>query len=105
MRVIAGFPSREIEHFGSQGFTHSRLARGDVHVSLAELDGVIGGHEAASRQLLVVLRGAVVVSTRTETVELAEGAAVEWAQGEWHETRGQALVLIVEGDFEPFEAE
>ena len=104
MRVIREFPRREIDRFGSQGFTHSRLARADsaAQVSLAELDGVIGGHEAASRQLLVVLRGAVVVSTRDESAELAEGAAVEWEQGEWHETRGQALVLLVEGEFEPF---
>jgi len=102
VRVIAAFPRRAIEHFGSQGFTHSRLARGEVQVSLAELDGVIGGHEAASRQLLVVLRGNVVVSAGDDSAELAEGAAVEWEQGEWHETRGQALVLLVEGDFESF---
>jgi mannose-6-phosphate isomerase-like protein (cupin superfamily) len=102
VRVIGEFPRRAIDRFGSQGFTHSRLARGEAQVSLAELDGVIGGHQAASRQLLVVLRGAVVVSTRDERAELAEGAAVEWEQGEWHETRGHALVLLVEGEFEPF---
>ncbi|HEY3184209.1 MAG TPA: hypothetical protein VGJ77_15315 [Gaiellaceae bacterium] len=100
--MIDEFPSRAIERFGSQGFTHSRLARGEIHVSLAELDGVIGGHEAASHQLLVVLRGSVVVSAGDESAELDEGAAVEWEQGEWHETRGQALVLLVEGEFEPF---
>jgi quercetin dioxygenase-like cupin family protein len=102
VRVIDEFPRRAIEHFGSQGFTHSRLVRGDVQVSVGELDGVIGGHEAASPQLLVVLRGTVVVSAGDESAELEEGAAVEWERGEWHETRGQALVLLVEGDFDPF---
>ena len=102
MRVIERFSRREIDRFGSRGFVHSRLAQGEVHVSVAALDGVIGGHPAASRQLLVVLRGAVTVSTREEQRELAEGAAVLWDADEWHETRGEALILLVEGSFELF---
>lgn len=104
MRVVPSFPSRAIEHFGSAGFTHSRLALGDVQVSTAELDGVIGGHEAASQQLLVVLRGRVTVSTRTESTELGAGSAVEWQAGEWHETRSvdPSVILLVEGTFEVF---
>jgi quercetin dioxygenase-like cupin family protein len=101
MRVREPFPSRAIEHFGSRGFTHSRIAHGDVHVSRAELDGVIGGHEAASRQLLIVLAGRVEVSTRDERAELGSGAAVEWQEGEWHETRSlePSTLLLVEGEF------
>ena len=38
---------------------------------MAELDGVIGGHEAASQQLLVVLRGRVIASTQDESVSWA----------------------------------
>jgi len=102
VKVIQDFPQREIDHFGSHGFTHSRLARGDVQVSLAELDGTIGGHPAASQQLLVVLRGAATVSTRDDEAKLGEGAAVLWDEGEWHETRGRALLLLVEGSFELF---
>ena len=103
MRVIRDLPSRAIEHYGSQGFTHSRLARGgEMQVSVAELDGLIGGHSAASRQLLVVLRGRVTARTESDSAELGEREAVEWEEGEWHETAGQALVLLVEGDFEPF---
>jgi mannose-6-phosphate isomerase-like protein (cupin superfamily) len=102
VRVVAELPRRTIEQFGSKGFTHSRLARGEVQVSLAELDGVIGGHEAGSRQLLIVLRGAVVATGGDGSAELSEGAAVEWEQGEWHETRGTALVLLVEGEFESY---
>jgi quercetin dioxygenase-like cupin family protein len=96
-------PGRAIEHFGSQGFLHRRVARtGDLQVSLVELDGVIGGHDAASRQLLAVLAGRVVCSTRGEQLELRAGDAVEWREGEWHETRSleASRILIVEGEWE-----
>ena len=95
--------SRDIEHFGSHGFAHTRVARGDsFQVSLADLDGAIGGHDAASRQVLVVVSGRVVCSTREESVELGVGEAVEWQEGEWHETRSleKSRVLLVEGVFE-----
>ena len=96
-------PSRAIEHFGSVGFTHSRVARAETwQVSLVTLDGVIGGHDAASRQLLVVLAGRVACSTRDGSEELGVGEAVEWQEGEWHETRSleQSKLLLVEGVFE-----
>jgi len=95
-------PFREIEHFGSQGFMHSRVARGDVQVSLVQLDGVIGGHEAASRQRLVVLAGQVTCSAEGESVRLGVRDAVEWQIGEWHETRSHepSTLLLVEGAFE-----
>jgi mannose-6-phosphate isomerase-like protein (cupin superfamily) len=94
-------PARPIDHFGSRGFSHGRVARGaGFQVSLAELDGVIGGHDAASRQVLVVLEGRIVCSTPDEAFELGVGDAVEWQEGEWHETRSlePARVLIVEGE-------
>ena len=95
-------PTREIEHFGSYGFTHSRVARGEVQVSVARLDGVIGGQEAASKQRLVVLAGRVTCSTKDESVVLGVGGAVEWQEGEWHETRSHepSVLLLVEGAFE-----
>ena len=95
-------PFRAIEHFGSQGFVHSRVARGEVQVSLARLDGVIGGHEAAARQRLVVLAGQVTCSGKDESIRLGVGDAVEWQEGEWHETRSHepSVLLLVEGAFE-----
>ena len=96
-------PTRTIEHFGSEGFVHSRAARGETfQVSLARLDGVIGGHVTPSRQLLVVLSGRVTCATRDAQVELGVGEAVEWQEGEWHETRSleQSLLLLIEGDWE-----
>jgi mannose-6-phosphate isomerase-like protein (cupin superfamily) len=95
--------SREITHFSSQDFTHSRVARSETwQVSLATLDGVIGGHEAASKQLLVVLSGRVVCATPEEHIEIGAGEAVERQAGEWHETRSlePARLLIVDGDRE-----
>ena len=94
--------SREIEHFGSHGFTHTRVARGDVQVSHVRLDGAIGGHDAASQQLLLVTSGRVEVATRDERAELGVGEAVEWQEGEWHETRSlePSTLVIVEGAFE-----
>ena len=96
------FTSRAIEHFASRGFEHTRVAHGDLNVSLARLDGVIGGHDAASQQLLVVLSGGVESATRADVVRLGVGEAVEWQEGEWHETRSlePSLLLIVEGAFE-----
>jgi mannose-6-phosphate isomerase-like protein (cupin superfamily) len=71
-------------------------------VSIAELDGVIGGHDATSRQLLVVLAGRVVCATRDGQVELGVGEAVEWQEDEWHETRSRekSLLLLIEGAWE-----
>jgi mannose-6-phosphate isomerase-like protein (cupin superfamily) len=94
--------SREIDHYASRGFTHTRVVVGELHVSLADLDGVIGGHDTASPQLLVVVRGRVEVATRTERAELGVGEAVAWQEGEWHETRSlePSTLLIVEGAFE-----
>lgn len=97
------FPSREIEHFGSVGFTHTRVARGETfQISLVTLDGRIGGHEAASRQLLVVLAGHVMCTTRDDAEDLGVGGAVEWQEGEWHETRSleESKLLIVEGEWD-----
>jgi quercetin dioxygenase-like cupin family protein len=100
--VLEPFSSRAVDHFGSQGFTHTRIARGDVHVSKADLDGLIGGHAAASKQLLVVLAGRVEVASRDERAQLGAGEAVEWQEGEWHETRSlePSILLLVEGAFE-----
>ena len=69
---------------------------------MARLDGVIGGHEAASQQRLVVLAGQVTCSTKDESVVVAAGEAVEWQEGEWHETRSHepSVLLLVEGAFE-----
>ena len=104
MKLLGELPSREIEHFSSRGFLHTRVALGHVQISLAQLDGTIGGHQAASNQILLVVNGRVAVSTRDESGELGVGEAVRWEEGEWHETRSlePSTVLIVEGEFNDF---
>jgi len=80
-----------------------RIARGEAfQVSLVDLDGVIGGHDATSEQLLVVLGGRVRCATRDEEAELGVGEAVAWREGEWHETRSleASRLLLIEGAFE-----
>ncbi len=44
----------------------------------------------------------VEVATRDERTQLGEGEAVEWQEGEWHETRSlqASTLLLVEGAFE-----
>lgn len=101
MRVVGSLPPRLIEHFGSAGFQHRRVALGrELHISLAQLDGVIGGHDAASEQLLVVISGRVEVASCEERAELGVFEAVRWGEGEWHETRSlePSVLLLVEGD-------
>jgi mannose-6-phosphate isomerase-like protein (cupin superfamily) len=104
VKLLGRLPSREIEHFSSHGFRHTRVALGHVQVSLADLNGAIGGHEASSDQLLILVSGRVAVSTRDESGELGVGEAVRWEEGEWHETRSlePSTVLIVEGEFDDF---
>jgi mannose-6-phosphate isomerase-like protein (cupin superfamily) len=59
-------------------------------------------HEAASKQPLIVLSGRVVCAAPEEHAELEAGEAVEWQDGEWHETRSlePTRLLIVEGHWE-----
>jgi mannose-6-phosphate isomerase-like protein (cupin superfamily) len=104
VRVVAELPQRTTDRFGSSGFVHSRLAAGSVQVSVAELNGTIGGHTAGVAQLLVVLAGRVEVAGGDERAQLDPRQAVEWAPGEWHETRSlePSLLLIVEGDVTAF---
>jgi mannose-6-phosphate isomerase-like protein (cupin superfamily) len=103
VHVIRGLPQRAIDQYGSDRFIHSRIARGEVDVSVAELAGTIGGHPAAARQLFVVLRGRVHVRTGDESVDLEPHDAALWEPGEWHESHAlePSLVLIVQGEFDP----
>ena len=39
MKLLGALPWREIDYFASRGFRHTRVARGDVQVSLVELEG------------------------------------------------------------------
>ena len=106
MRVFAyRAGGRAIEHHGSRGFTHFRvgLVEGGAALSCVELapGGVIGRHEAASPQLLLVVEGSGYVSGADRVEQpIAAGQAVHWERGEAHETRtdGGLVAIIVEAD-------
>jgi quercetin dioxygenase-like cupin family protein len=95
-----------IKRFGSQGVTFTPILR-DVeaaYVACIYLDphGVIGRHEAAADQLLLVVQGSgVVCGAQATQVDIKAGQAAFWRKGETHETRaGEAglMARVVEGD-------
>ncbi len=69
MKLVGDLPSRRSSTSARRVPAYTRRTRRRTGV-VARLDGVIGGHEAASRQLLVVLAGRVVASTHDDAVEL-----------------------------------
>ncbi|RNA67003.1 cupin domain-containing protein [Alteribacter keqinensis] len=63
--------------------TETRI--GCIHLGA---EGVIGAHEAAVPQLLLIVSGkGTVMGKENEWVEVTSGDAVCWERGEWHETR------------------
>jgi hypothetical protein len=106
MRLVRFRPEqgRQIEHFGSVGFTLAPLASvsggrvAGVHV---EAGGLIGRHPSVGRQVLAVIGGSALVSG-ADGVEHAIGAGVAavWEDGEEHETRtvDGFTGVVVEGD-------
>jgi quercetin dioxygenase-like cupin family protein len=89
---------KEIQAFGSNGFTMSRIVRtsGEVHVGAMHLlpGGVIGWHQATTEQLLLVVSGIGFVRSGdkesgkdgAEWIAIHAGQAAFWSAGEWHET-------------------
>lgn len=66
-----------------------------------EAGGVVGYHQAASDQLLLVVQGeGWVRADGAERVPVKAGDAVFWAAGEWHETGTDTglVALPVESD-------
>ncbi len=94
---------RQITQFGSQ-FTHVRLAKTstEAHVSAIYLgpSGVVGWHQAATRQLLLVVNGTGWVRTGEDKIFVGEGMAILWESGEWHETGTdtELIAIVIESD-------
>jgi quercetin dioxygenase-like cupin family protein len=100
-----------ITEYGSQGVALTPVLGAAMLDYLAcfylEPHGVIGIHEAANRQLLLIISGdAVVGGGETAAAAIAvqpvyPGDAVLWQPGEWHETRAGAnglTAMVLEGD-------
>jgi quercetin dioxygenase-like cupin family protein len=97
MKVFTFAPStgHTITQYDSRGVTLAPILRSATLGYLAcfylEPHGVIGAHEAAQSQLLLILQGEARVTGREGTVTaVTPGDAVLWQQGEWHETRAGA---------------
>jgi len=67
-----------------------------------EANGIVGGHEATTDQLLLVAQGSgVVTGAESQAVRVEPGHAVFWRQGEMHETRaheGGLVAIVIEGE-------
>jgi quercetin dioxygenase-like cupin family protein len=96
---------RPVERYGSQGVLFSPIVHGAEQASVGcmylEPNGIIGRHEAAMDQLLLVVDGGATVSgAETQAVEVVPGCAVFWERGERHETRagpGGLVAVVLEG--------
>jgi hypothetical protein len=85
---------RALDVFGSQALVMSRIGRvdGEVHIGCMHIGagGIVGYHQAALRQLFLVIAGTGWVrGTDTTRQPIAVGQAAYWAQGEWHEAGSQ----------------
>lgn len=95
---------KSITAFNSE-FILSRIVHSEsqAHIGCAYLgqQGIIGYHQAASSQLLLILNGeGYVCGEEKEFTAVSAGQAVFWEQGEWHETRTDSglTAIIIEGD-------
>jgi quercetin dioxygenase-like cupin family protein len=107
MEIISFGPSlsRSINDHESRGFTVTPLIWSEYLSAVCirlEPGGVIGRHEAASRQLFAVVAGSAFVSG-DDGVEraLTVGEAAIWQSAEMHETRSEEglVAIALEGDF------
>jgi quercetin dioxygenase-like cupin family protein len=96
---------RPVTEYGSQGVTLTPVLAAIAVDYLAcfhlEPHVVIGRHEAASNQLLLVIGGdAVVAGEDRQAAAVGQGDAILWQQGEEHETRagaGGLTAVVLEG--------
>jgi quercetin dioxygenase-like cupin family protein len=105
VKLVSFEPTKVITHFDSQGATIAGVARcsGSVRVSVLELEpgGVVGMHEAACPQLLLVIDGLGWVRTGDgDRRPLRQGDAALWKTGELHESGSEAglRAIVVEAD-------
>jgi len=97
-----------ITHFDSQ-FIMSRIVMTESTTTIGcmhlEKDGVIGYHQAASDQLLLIMNGEGFVRTsNTDQTEVQAGHAIFWKAGEWHETvseKGLTAIVIESEKIDP----
>lgn len=99
----AGHP---ITQFGSERVTITGIARtaeADVQIGCMRLEpgGCVGAHQAATRQLFLVVRGeGWVRGPEAERTPITAGQAAYWEPGEEHESGSESgmVAFVIEGD-------
>lgn len=96
---------RPITAFGSRGVVISRIVKPgeDVHIAAMNITagGVVGYHQATTRQLFIVVQGAGWVrGAEAEHTPIGVGRAAYWQAGEWHESGSESgmVAIVIEGD-------
>lgn len=96
---------RQITAFSSSGVVISRVVKpgDDLHIAAMNVaaGGVVGYHQATSRQLFVVVQGeGWVRGAEAAHTPIGVGHAAYWVAGEWHEagSEGGMVALVIEGD-------
>ena len=95
-----------ITRFGSERLSINgivRVAAGDVQVGCMHLEpgGRVGAHQATTRQLFLVVRGAGWVrGPEPERTAIVADQAAFWESGEEHESGSETgmVALVIEGD-------
>ncbi|AJD89725.1 hypothetical protein JMA_04080 [Jeotgalibacillus malaysiensis] len=93
--------AKYVTQFNSEFFMNPLLSfDGEYKISFVTLEagGIIGFHEAAVSQLMIVVNGSCEVSSEDKKYQGAkQGQVIFWQQGEWHETisaRGMTAIII-----------
>ena len=97
---------RPIAQFGSERLTITGIARvadGGVQIGCTRLEpgGRVGAHQAAPRQLFLVVRGeGWVRGPEPERTPITADQAAFWEDGEEHEAGSEhgMVALVIEGD-------
>lgn len=100
---------KEIEQFGSVKAIISQILHLEEEAVISSVylqpEGKIGYHQAAAPQLFLLVQGQGWIRGETdEVIDVREGQAVFWEQGEWHESGSDTgmIAVIIEGlHFDP----
>ncbi|KIL51492.1 cupin domain protein [Jeotgalibacillus alimentarius] len=95
--------AKHVTHFGSKFLLNPVISSdGEIKTSLITLEahGIIGFHQTAVPQLMMVLSGEGKVCGENRVYKpVQKGHVVYWGKGEWHETLSETgmTALVVEG--------
>jgi quercetin dioxygenase-like cupin family protein len=94
-----------ITAFGSSGVIFSPIVKQGEVVHIGGMNiaagGVVGYHQATTRQLFVVVQGeGWVRGEEAAHTPIGVGRAAYWEAGEWHESgsEGGMVAIVIEGD-------